>query len=184
MAQSKSKPLIIGICGPLGAGKTTLANILKQETGGKIYSFSMPLKEYAKSLGWDGKKDAKGRKLLQLLGTDCARELISEWVWVDKLDDIIGEDSNHVVYIDDVRFINEADYVKKNGGLIIQVKGRRRGKPSTWISNIVYWLKTILGLRHKSERPIPKSMVDFVIDNSKDDYKYLKEQACEFRRSL
>ncbi len=74
---------IIGIHGPLGGGKTFLANEIKDCFNGVvILPFAKLLKDFAFEMGWDGKKDPKGRRLLQLLGTECGRKCISQDIWV------------------------------------------------------------------------------------------------------
>ena len=48
-----------------------------------IISLAAPIKELAEEyFSWDGKKDKKGRRLLQVLGTEAGREY-NENLWVD-----------------------------------------------------------------------------------------------------
>ena len=79
---------IIGIAGKAGAGKTTLAKMLVEELAKTteiktiILPISKSLKDFAIKLGWNAKKDKRGRKLLQLLGTEIGRNLIHKNLWV------------------------------------------------------------------------------------------------------
>ena len=123
--------MIIGIAGRAGAGKSTIAEMLVKALGGgthvKIIPFAKPLKEFARKLGWDGNKDAKGRRLLQLLGTDVGRECIDEDIWVKHwcslCDDALRDGYNHIL-VDDMRFPNEIAAVLSRGGIVLQVAGR------------------------------------------------------------
>jgi len=167
--------MIIGITGDMGVGKTTAANIVADITNGVIVPFAKPLKDYARSLGWDGQKDSIGRKLLQLLGTECGRNCICQNIWVDKwlneiaetMDNAVKGDSP-IIICDDLRFNNEAKAVKAKYGYIIRITGRRRGLVTTrlgkWYLNFKRWC----GLIHKSEQGINNCYVDFVIDNRRN----------------
>lgn len=59
------------------------------------------------------------RWLLQRIGTDCFRCVISPDFWVNALFCSMEEGNNYV--ITDVRFPNEADMVKSNGGMLIRL---------------------------------------------------------------
>ena len=77
--------MIIGIAGAAGAGKSTVAKTIVDvfgQTHAKILPFAAPLKKFAIDLGWNGKKDKRGRRLLQLLGADCGRDCIDKDIWV------------------------------------------------------------------------------------------------------
>ena len=124
---------VIGITGRAGSGKTTFANLLakhfdehlrkiepRRETVSHytvVLPMAFPLKDIAYKMGWNGNKDAKGRRLLQLLGTECGRECIDEDTWVNKwlLDINSLPKSLRIVIADDLRFDNEAKTVVKFG---------------------------------------------------------------------
>jgi hypothetical protein len=59
------------------------------------------------------------RKLLQLLGTECGREIIHPQIWVNALFADYEKDSEWIVT--DVRFPNEAQAIKDKGGIVIRV---------------------------------------------------------------
>lgn len=69
------------------------------------------------SYGWERVKTTypEARRLLQVMGTEVGRMLFGENVWVDIADDKIAKIPGDVV-ITDVRFDNEAEYVRANGG--------------------------------------------------------------------
>lgn len=114
-----------------GQGKSTFAQYLKDKLIRNGYytirlAFAGRLKEVAKFMGWDGKKDSRGRKLLQKLGTEVGREYDPE-MWAKWVDIEIYKESNlgippTIVVIDDWRFKNEFDYFKKRGYNVITVR--------------------------------------------------------------
>jgi len=152
---------IIGITGVLTAGKSTTARALKfllePFWNVHILSFAYDVKRIAKEFGWDGQKDEKGRKLLQLIGTEVGREYLSD-IWIrylilrgqQQLD--INTKHKNIIIIDDLRFINEAEWIKEyNGGPIIKV------------SDVDVAPK--FGIDHISEKGIGGEFIDFNIYN-------------------
>jgi hypothetical protein len=101
----------IGITGFAGAGKSYSANWFKLRTGGEIWSYAAEIKSIAKAIGWNGEKDARGRKLLQDLGS-IGREYDRQ-CWVDLMP------TDRPLIIDDLRYINEAAAIRSAGGGII-----------------------------------------------------------------
>lgn len=106
--------IVILISGKAESGKTTAANILKNELekiGGKaaIIPYGDYVKHTAKLVyDWDGKKDEAGRSLLQHWGTDVVRSK-HENFWVDtviSLNSLIRDEFDYMI-VDDVRFKNE-----------------------------------------------------------------------------
>jgi hypothetical protein len=99
------------------------------------------------------------RLLLQLLGTDCGRDIIHPNIWVNSLmgeyDSLVPtriKDPNWI--ITDVRFPNEAEAIKKRGGLLIRVN--RQLPKDSYISE------------HSSENSLDDYVFDLVLENNKD----------------
>lgn len=66
------------------------------------------------------------RTLLQVWGSDFRRHFFGESYWLNKMDEVItkNEDKIDIMFITDLRFKNEAEYVKSKGGQIIRVQRR------------------------------------------------------------
>lgn len=107
------------------------------------------------------------RDLLQILGTDCGRDMIHPNIWVNALfvdyrplDDSKRASMGNVIdysdcpfpcwLITDVRFPNELEALKARNGLSIRVNTNRAGI----LSN------------HESETALDDATFDYVIDNS------------------
>jgi hypothetical protein len=149
---------IICITGPIGSGKTSVADALveKLPTAVKL-SFATPLKELAIDLGWNGKKDERGRRLLQHLGTDVCRDCIDQDYWSKKMLSKISDTYAKYIVIDDARFDSEIfallgthHYVK-----VIKLTNKTYNK-TTWYSRFLP--------KHRSEKSL-HIMADEV-DNS------------------
>ena len=99
------------------------------------------------------------RRLMQTIGTEWGREMIKDSIWLDCMEGRIGqfdEAKKHghpgaIVIITDVRFDNEAEMIKRNGGVIVRIDSDRDTIPE-----------------HASEAGVSECLVDTVIDNSDD----------------
>lgn len=136
--------MIIGLAGKKESGKTTAAQSIVDSLGFKKLSFAEPVKKMIDSLLFDlgctetGKKDlaqyiqVTKRYLYQTLGTEWGRKMIHPNIWLMIADirviEVIDIGYEHIV-IDDVRFENEADYIRERGGVIIHIE--RLGLVST-----------------------------------------------------
>ena len=105
----------IGLIGLAGSGKDEAANGL-YKLGYYRVAFADRVKMLARSFGWDGKKDERGRALLQDLGMAARRYNPDTWV---EFVQFLEEDCK-LVYTD-VRFQNEADYIRSKGGIIVRI---------------------------------------------------------------
>lgn len=130
--------LLVGFCGPEGAGKSTAAHIVSELTGGTILPFAAPLKAMIAALGVPhgciygtqaekemplamlGGKTA--RHAMQTLGTEWGRQCMGADFWRDAWlakADTMGD----VVIADDVRFPNEAEAILSRGGCVFKLLG-------------------------------------------------------------
>jgi dephospho-CoA kinase len=115
----------IAFCGRMRHGKTTAANYLIDHQGFTRVSFATPIKDAAKRLGWNGKKDDKGRTFLQHLG-----DVIREYDEIFLIDEMVKHArSTTLVVCDDARLIIEADTLRNAGWTIVKIV--RESEPLT-----------------------------------------------------
>lgn len=106
--------MIIGFSGRMYSGKSEAAKYLVSKGFTKV-AFADSLKAICKMVGWDGEKDARGRKLLQDLG--MVVRTYNKDAWVNMLPKLVGD-----VVVDDIRFLNKANLIKQSGGYIVQME--------------------------------------------------------------
>jgi hypothetical protein len=139
-------PLIIGLTGTKNSGKDTIGNYLANKYAFTKICFAEPLKKSCQVIfGFtnyqlndvtakekiDPYWKYSPREILQKVGTELFRdklgqmfELIGDDIWVKilhrKITDMINDGVDRIV-ITDVRFPNEANYIKKQDGYIWKV---------------------------------------------------------------
>lgn len=173
--------LLIGLAGRAGCGKTTVAEHLKNHRGFAEYSFAGPLKamlcnllmvsheqlEQMKRQGspilpaWmaddTGRTMPSVRQALQTLGTEWGRECLHPDIWLlfatQRLDWLASEYHFQGVVISDVRFDNEAAFIRRRGGFLIHID-RPHTDPAT--------------PAHASEQAVGRAPGDFHITNDAD----------------
>jgi len=147
--------MIIGICGLIGSGKGTVADILVENHNFKKISFADKLKDGVASVFdwnrdmlegdtdrsriWREKPDefwttetgyeVTPRLILQLFGTDCMREGFFDGIWVSLVKKQILENPDTNWVIPDVRFPNELKMINSVNGQVWQT---RRGELPLW----------------------------------------------------
>jgi dephospho-CoA kinase len=116
------KQMKIGIIGKLGAGKTFAAQYLIDVYGFQRISLATPIKHImAEYLGVYDKTDPRYRKLVQKVGTDWFRSEEPD-VWINYMIKTVQENPDINYVCDDVRFLNEATKLIKDGWLLIYLK--------------------------------------------------------------
>ena len=126
---------IIQLCGKAGVGKDTFGAELKKQLEEKGYKcIHIAFADYLKFIcqkyfGWDGKKDEKGRKLLQELGTDVIRKTDPNF-WVDIVGKLLGVFADNELFdysiITDARFPNEITRIKGNNLITYSYRIKRK----------------------------------------------------------
>ena len=162
LANSKGKPMVIGISGKAGSGKDTLGKYLCEEYRCLHYYFAKPLKEGAKIMFNLSEAQIKNkevpiepwgispRKIYQLLGTEIGRG-IDPNIWIKNAEMFINRHPGRTVVITDVRFDNEATFIHNRGGTII---------------NIVREKEAIYENKHSSEGGLRPENIDMTIYNN------------------
>jgi len=139
----------IGFCGPTGVGKDASAALCKQiimeycpDLNVAILSLADPIRAAVEAMYGlprntlaDSRETKESeapcaggktyRNLLQTLGTEWGRQLVSDTFWIDLLQYRAAEvHFADVVLVPDVRFYNEYELlIKKNNGYLIEIVG-------------------------------------------------------------
>ena len=145
--------MIIGLVGFMSSGKGTCADYLVNKHGFIKESFANSVKDSVSVVfGWDrqlleGDTDySRGwreradpwwsnrfgyeftpRSALQLMGTESGRDVFNKNIWVYSMFRRMDHSKNYVIA--DVRFPNEIQKIKEDGGMIIRVK---KGPDPIW----------------------------------------------------
>jgi hypothetical protein len=135
---------IVGIAGPARSGKDTLATMLILEAGeGAHMSFASPIREFIANLlnvPLEALQDGpykeeplpelggkSPRQLMQTLGTEWGREMVDPDLWIKVAEwklKALQESMfpPKVVVFSDVRFENEAEMIRRLGGVIVHIR--------------------------------------------------------------
>ena len=148
---------ILGLAGYAGSGKTSIAAEVGRRNNYVMLAFADEVKKIAiQSFGWDGNKDTRGRRLLQILGTEAGRDYDPD-IWINRLYSQIMKHRRIIVH--DVRFDNEAAFIRNLGGKVI------------WITR-----NTAKVGYHRSEHGISHKNIDYTLANNltlEDAYNWL-----------
>lgn len=135
-------PTMIGFSGPQGSGKNTCGEILAQSYDYVQMAFADPvraglyainplveldngivarLQTIVDQIGWDSAKrnSINIRGLMQRFGTEAGRDIHGYNCWVAIAERRTKVNQNYV--FTDVRFPNEADWIRSCGGIIVYV---------------------------------------------------------------
>jgi hypothetical protein len=153
---------IIGLVGFIGSGKGTVGDILEQngywkesfaagvkDTTAQMFNWDRYLlegdTEYSRIFRetpcpyWSAKfgRDFTPREALQRIGTEVGRDVFHSDFWVmdleKRLQDPFYYESGDKFVITDVRFPNEIEWIKKQGGKIYEVQ---RGSIPEWYNKL------------------------------------------------
>ena len=117
--------MVIGLSGKKQVGKDTFGHYLEVRYGFQRIAFADYLKHIATKLGWDGRKDERGRRLLQDLGLVVRQ--YNERFWVEaafRTMRRLQRNGYRDFVITDMRFINEVMMLKESGGTAVRVWSR------------------------------------------------------------
>jgi len=199
---------VIGISGLIGSGKDTVADYLVNYHEFRRESFASTLKDaVAAVFGWDrmmlegrtrssrewreqidiwwadrlGIADLTPRWVLQHWGTDLMRNYFHDEIWVASLENKLRQSRDNIVF-SDVRFSNEVDAIRKQGGKLVCVE---RGTKPPWYKDAQCCLQSMKSLWpgiHASEYSWVNTKFDLVINNNgtiNDLYAQIKSLVSE-----
>ena len=104
--------MIYGFLGNIAAGKTIAARYCAEKVSGSVLSFSTGVKTLCTKLGLEHSRTN------MVAGGNVVREMFGGQVWVEYIRKEVKKytDQNIPVFIDDIRFIQEVDYVLEEKG--------------------------------------------------------------------
>lgn len=114
--------MIIAVLGKAQAGKDTFAQLVKEQLSWDIQrlAFADPIKRIARGMGWDNKKDGKGRQLLIDIGE--GGRAYNPNIWVDIVgNEILDLPRSIPIVVTDVRRYNELEMLKKFGAITVRI---------------------------------------------------------------
>ena len=129
-------------------------------------SFAEPIKAMVQCLTSCVDKDARPpslcgkslREVYQTLGTDWGRKMVGEDIWIiagrSRIDTLLGDVESDIIrgiVVDDIRFDNEAELVRRMGGVVIEIT--RASVPQ---------------MEHASEAGISRDLIDYSFANEGD----------------
>ncbi len=167
--------MIIGVTGRTadnkiaGAGKSEVCKTLQSLLGATCYAFADPIytmieaglgidRHQSKSepIPWlsSDDKEITLRYLLETLGTEWGKYLVREDLWAILANRFVEACQAQYIVIDGVRFKDEAEWVERKGGLIVEVF-----RPN--------YLDTSPAAGHPSNVALDKTYVDWSIVNDR-----------------
>ena len=190
---------ILGVTGSIGAGKSTISDILK-DVGAEVFAFADPLKEIASIFGFSreslhGTQSQKAatdpywgisaREFLQKFGSEICRDVLPQVlpnmrlnysIWIQLAQRRIEASNSQFIVLSDCRFNDEVTMIKRNSGKIIRVI-----RPE--IDNPPVESKKVEFVEHKSEQDLKYIIPDIVIIND-GDLEQLKRKVMIVYNSL
>lgn len=188
------KMILVGICGKMGSGKDYVASnyvipYLEKVLKKKAMCFSMAdqIKVNAMTkhnLSYEQvyvKKTKETRRLLQVEGTEHGRQVYGEDIWIKYYSSwlqVLHNKGIDCIITPDIRFQNEAQYIKDNNGILIKVVAPSRNEKrlqdeSKGDRDTYNKMKT-----HQSEcdlDDLPDNYFHLVIDNDQNDTNTQRE---------
>jgi len=110
-------------------------------------------------VGWEKAKEVpEVRRLLQRVGTEGGRDIHGEYCWIKLFDDevytYVSTPSQELVIADDLRFLNEVQYISDHDGITVKLFGPNRRS------------HLASALTHSSEERLPDKLFDYLIYNT------------------
>jgi hypothetical protein len=177
---------VIGLTGLKGVGKSTAAKGLAED-GYKVLSFADPLKDAALTIFDIPESDRDNkqkhlprwnmtiREIYQILGTEVGRQIDPE-VWIKNMASRIERSLCDTIVIDDVRFLNEASFIRDQyQSMIIGIVRRGSDKPK------------VTDDKHSSETEMVQcwgQITDHVVENTFNGKEQFQEKIANLANEL
>lgn len=170
--ESRQSRLVIGLTGLAGSGKSTAARYMAKHYGFEVWSFAANLKKACQIIFdlsdsqlhsrvgkelVDPRWGLSPREIFQKFGTEVGREFM-QGLWIKSLECSLERSGGNRIVIDDLRFLDEADFVKSLGGKVVGIR------------------RDVDLMDHESEKSVVKNwqeMIDLELNNN-DDLSYLQ----------
>lgn len=129
-------PPLIALAGKARTGKNTVAAFVQAQYGGYQYAFASPIRAMLKAgfnldlddSYWAQRKEEpipmlgkSPRQLMQTLGTEWGRNLVHPDLWLLLAQSAFGNRGPGMI-ITDMRFENEAAWIRRAGGTVVHVE--------------------------------------------------------------
>ena len=188
---------LVGLSGHMGCGKNYIAEQIiyphfKSSNNILIIGFGDQMKNelYARdlSLQYDDLYDHKTfetRNKLQQYGTENGRDKYHQDIWIRGLDIQIEtfrrrSGDNCLIIVCDVRFINEAEYIKIKGGTLFRINSPNRSNTRYLKEANNDPIKYELIKNHKSETELNDYKFDHLINNDDDKLRKNMKEFLEY----
>ena len=135
--KTKDGKLLIGICGNAGTGKDSATEFLKTVFPFQVeqMAFADPIRTIGALFGFTPKQmsdrklkeepdefwQTSPRRFMQLVGTEMFRKQWREDAWTKLAELRIKRSNKDLIFITDVRFPNEADFIRSLGGKVVRI---------------------------------------------------------------
>jgi hypothetical protein len=142
--------MIIGLTGKAGAGKDTFASFVSEK---EVLAYASPLKDATAFLfNFTKEQLYKDKETVDLRNFDND-------FFIKNMEQRLSQTKSSLVIVTDVRFDNEAEIIRKKGGIIISIE-----RPNS---------NATLHTNHSSEQGISKNLIDFTIcnDGTLEEYR-------------
>lgn len=155
-------PVLIGLVGATGCGKTTLANWLVDRRGFTRAHMGQPIKDMLSTLGLSSEQltgppevrkrpsDLLGgrspRFAMETLGTDWGRRMVSSEIWANAVEMRVRQMWSHgpvPVVIDDLRFPSDWAVVGRLDGTLVRVARPGFGKTRSVADRVAHQLPAL-----------------------------------------
>lgn len=147
------KPLLIGLSGKAGAGKSTVGDYLAGAHGYAQFAFAEALKEVVQKVflftdeqmtfgkeAEDPRWKVSPRFCLQWLGTEVLRDVWPD-IWIrhlrQEIMDFLSSNGQRLIVVTDVRFRDEAEALKRLGAVLVRIERNEVPRLQTWATKHV-----------------------------------------------